>query len=110
MNTLWDWFWMQVPWGIQFIVIAGIFGVPALLIGMMLFGVKPTLQVLGAVLGIAAVIAAASKFRQEGYKQRLDEEEEAQERADEIQERIEDVVHDLPDADLDKEVDRWTKS
>lgn len=109
MNLMWDWFWMQVPWGIQFGVIAVILGVPLYLLACMTFGVQTANRTIIAVLGVAAVIAAASRFRQQGYRQRLDEEERAQDRAEEIHEKIEDTIHDLPDAELDKETDRWTK-
>lgn len=108
MSFIWDWFWYQVPFWVQFFVILGIVGVPVLLIGMMVFGVKPTIQVIGTIIGVAAIIAAASKFRQEGYRQRLDEEDKALDKAGEVVDEKRDEIERLPETEVDKRLDRWS--
>ena len=109
MDFLWNWLAYQIPWWLQAIVIAVIIGAPTYLVVAMIWGREAANRALLVVIGIAAVMGAASRLRQQGYTDRRAEEEKALDKAEDFVDDKRHEIDRLPDEELDKEIDRWSK-
>lgn len=96
------------PW-VQIAILAAIVGVPIYLLAAMLFGRDVANRYI--IHGLAALVTLgyASHLRQEGYKRRLEEEERANKVAEDVAEEERRKSKNMPDVDLNKEVDKWPK-
>lgn len=106
---MWEWLIWQMPWWLQAAMMAITVGVPVLLVAFMLWGPKAVLRAILPVLGVIVTLGLASKFRQDGYRKRVEEDQAAIDRAEEIVDKKRDEVHNLPDDKLDERFDRWSK-
>lgn len=106
---LWSWLLNTVPWWAQLIVLAVVVLVPAYLLVAMIWGREAANRLLLPGIGILAALAAASKLRQGGYNDRRAEEERALDHAEEVHDEIETRVETMPDDQLHRETDRWTR-
>jgi hypothetical protein len=103
-----DWLVNVLPWWAQAMILAGVIGVPLLLLSMMIFGVNATLRyAAGPVAGIIGLLAFASKLRQDGYNSRRDQEKAAREKAEKYVDDKRFEVDTLPDDQLNDRFNRW---
>lgn len=109
MDWLWSFLAYSLPWWLQGIGIAVIIGVPTYLVVAMIWGRDAANRALLVVVGIAAVMGAASRLKQQGYTDRRAEEEKALDKAEDFVDDKRHEIDRLPDEGLDQEVDKWTK-
>ncbi len=103
-----DWLIYGVPAEVQIIILLLVAAIVLFVLGRILGWER----VRGWIIPVAGAIGAlglASKLRQQGYADRRAEEEKALDKAEEIHGDIEKKVEHMPDQELDKEVDRWSK-
>lgn len=106
---LWDWVLYQVPWWLQTAVLALIVGVPILLVAFMVWGPKAVLRAVLPVLGVILTLGLASRFRQQGYRDRTDQELEAKRKADAVVVDKRDEAKRAPESVLNQKVDKWSR-
>jgi hypothetical protein len=104
-----DFLLYSIPWYWQAAIILVVFGVPIYLIAVAIWGHEVANKTIIGIIITAAAIGGASRLRQQGYKDRIDQEQKAQERAEEIVDDKRDEIERLPDDELDKRLDKWTK-
>lgn len=109
MDAIWNFLLYVVPWYWQAAIIALILGVPAYLIALAIWGREVANKTIVGILIAAAALGGASKLRQQGYKDRIVEEEKALDRAEEIVDDKRDEIERLPDEEVDKRLDKWTR-
>jgi hypothetical protein len=109
----WHFILDSIPWPLQLLALVLVIGLPVLLIAGSAWGWPAVLDFLkrwGApILGVLAAIGLLSRSRQQGYADRKVEEKEALDRANQVVEKERTEVNRLPDADVDKEIDRWSR-
>lgn len=109
MDWLYTFLFYTLPWWAQIAILAAIIGVPVYLIAAMLFGVRVANRYIVYGVLLLVTLGAASRWRQQGYKQRLDEEEKALDKAEQIVVEKRQEVQQLPDGKLNQKVDKWTR-
>lgn len=100
------WLIYNLPWWAWAIVALAIWLVLAFLVGT-LFGWKYARIMLWPAVASLALLGLYMRARQEGWADRGADQEAAIDRAENAVVEKRDEVHKLPDADLDKRVDRW---
>ena len=110
MDWLWTFLVYTLDWKLQAIILAGVVGVPVLLIAAAFFGWPATIRyVLAPLLAVIAVLSVGSKIRQSGYADRRAEEEKAQDEASDFADDLRGDVKKLPKDQLDDRFNRWEK-
>lgn len=109
MDWLWSFLAYTIPWWVQVLLLAGLVGVPVYLVVAMVWGRETANRLLLPLIGLIAALGAASKLKQDGYNDRRAEEEKALDKAEEIVVDEKQDVQRLPDVEVDKEIDQWTK-
>jgi hypothetical protein len=108
-----DWFWSflfySLPWWLQVVLLALILGVPTYLVVAMIWGRPAANRLLLPIAGALAALGLASKLKQSGYNDRRAEEEKALDKAEEIVADEKQDVQRLPDVEVDKEIEEWTR-
>lgn len=109
MDAIYTFLFYTLPWWAQMAILAAIVGVPMYLITCMLLGTKVANRYILHGVVLLVTLGLASKLRQEGYRQRLDEEGKALGKAEQIADEERDEAHQLPDDKLNQKVDKWTR-
>lgn len=104
------WVLYSLPWWLQVLLLAAIVGVPVYLVVAMLWGRQTANRILLPAVALLAAIGFHSRSRQQGYNDRRAEEERALDVAEDFVDDKRDEVQRLPDVELDKKVDRWSRS
>lgn len=108
MDWLWTFLVYTLDWKIQALILAGVIGVPVLLISAAFFGWPTTVRwVLAPLAGIIAVLSVFSKIRQSGYADRKAEEDRARDEASDFADDLRGDVKKLPPEKLDDRFNRW---
>lgn len=103
-----NWLIFGIPWEIQ-MTFLGALALATLCVVGRVFGWGVVRQVALPVLGVLAAVGLASRAQQKGYEARKVEEDQAEKRADEVVEKTRADVNALPETELNKETDRWSK-
>lgn len=106
---LWNWLIDQIPWWVQMIILAAVVGLPTLLVAFMIWGPKAVLRAVLPVLGVILTLGLASRFRQQGYRDRTDQELEAKRKADAVVVDKRDEAKRAPESVLNQKVDKWSR-
>lgn len=109
MDWLWSFLFYSLPWYWQIAILAVLVGVPGYLVTRAVLGPERANRLLLPFLGALAALGFASKLRQSGYNDRRAEEEKALDHAEEIVVDEKQDVQKLPDVEVDKEIDQWTR-
>ncbi len=102
-----EWLVYHLPWYWQ-AVLALIAWAAISVVAGMLFGWKVARAMLWPAVALIAAFAVYRRAQQEGYGQRLDEEQKAQDKAEAVVEEKRQDIQSLPDDKLDERIDRWT--
>lgn len=107
MNGIVSWLIFQLPWQFQAVIVLAV----AAGIWWVIYLINPALarKLIVPIIGAAAVLVFWNKSKQEGYGQRVAEEKEALDKAEDVVVEKRTEIRDLPDDELDRRVDRWTK-
>lgn len=109
MEWFWSFLFYSLPWYWQVALLALLVGVPGYFLARMILGPERANRLLLPILGALAALGFASKIRQSGYNDRRAEEEKALDHAEEIVEDERTDVQKLPDVEVNKEIDEWTR-
>lgn len=103
-----SWVIYHLPWWAWAILLAVIWAVLAFLVGT-LFGWKYARAMLWPAVALVTAAALVLRARQAGYADRLDEEQKALDRAQDIAQKEREEAQRLPDGELNKRVDKWSR-
>lgn len=106
---IWDFLINRVPWGLQVAVLA-IIALVVLYLLVRIFGFERVKGWIGPVLAVIGAVGLLQRSRQQGYADRVAQEDAAQQRANDVVVKEREDVRKLPDAELDRRLDRWSKS
>lgn len=109
LTSIVAWLFYELPWYVQIGILAIAVGIPIYILAVAIFGAQVANRYLLHGIILIVTIGMASRWRQQGWNARKDEEKRAEERAEKIADDIRDDVQRLPDDKLDQKVDKWTK-
>jgi methylthioribose-1-phosphate isomerase len=108
MNGVWDFLFYHLPWWLQISLLA-IPVVIAFAFAIQIFGWEKVRGFIAPALAVLAALGLLSRARQQGYGDRQAQEKQAEDKAKQTVDDTRKDTQALPDAKLDKEVDRWSR-
>lgn len=102
------WLIYGLDWRLQALIVLLVAGAIMWMVGVV-FGWAAVRKVAAPIIGLAAVLVFWNKSKQEGYGQRVAEEQKAKDEASDFAADKRDEVKDLPADQLDDRFSRWEK-
>lgn len=109
MQSLIIWLFYELPWYVQIGILAIAVGIPIYILAVAIFGAQVANRYLLHGIILIVTIGMASRWRQQGWNARKDEEKRAEERAEKIADDTRDNVEKLPPDKLHDLTDKWSK-
>lgn len=106
------WFWSYLLYGIPWPVQLAIIAVPCILafyVAVRVFGWERVKVWVAPAIAVLAAFGLLSRQRQQGYTDRRAEEEKALDHAEAVVVEEQAEVRKMPDQEIDKEVDKWSR-
>lgn len=99
----------SLPWWAQMLVMFGVIAVPAYILAVAIFGASVANRYIIHGVIVIGTLGLASWLRQQGYRQRLAEEQRETKRQEAVAEEERREAEGLPDDRLNQKVDKWSK-